>query len=207
MDLDVQREWLGKALLRVADGDAAALKDVYEATSSKLFGICLRILREPAEAEDVLQDVYATIWRKAAAFDATRASPITCLATIARNRAIDRLRARPDRRMETMESALDVIDATPSAQARIEELQDVDRLYQCLNQLEENRRDVIRAAFLDGHTYDALARRAGVPLGTMKSWIRRSLAQLTVCLERGGTGTPRARTTLPPIWPPSSCLG
>ncbi len=184
MDLDVRREWLAIALQRVGDGDASALRDVYEATSAKLFGICLRILREPADAEDVLQDVYTTVWRKAAAFDATRASPITWLATIARNRAIDRLRARPSRRMEAIETALDVVDASPSAQARLEDAQDVDRLHQCLGQLDDHRRDAIRAAFLDGNTYEALARRAGVPLGTMKSWIRRSLAQLKACLER-----------------------
>src|ERR1700741_5651092 len=93
MDAEQSRSQLAAALMRVAAGDGAALRTVYQDTSAKLFGVCLRILNDRSEAEDVLQDVFVTVWRKAASFDATRASPITWLVTIARNRAIDRLRA------------------------------------------------------------------------------------------------------------------
>src|SRR5205807_10396961 len=98
MDEDATRSQLAAALARVAGGDHAALRIVYQDTSAKLFGVCLRILKDMkdrSEAEDVLQDVYVTVWRKAATFDPGRASPITWMVAIARNRAIDRLRARP----------------------------------------------------------------------------------------------------------------
>jgi DNA-directed RNA polymerase specialized sigma24 family protein len=85
MDADTSRSQLAAALMRVAGGDRAALRMVYQDTSAKLFGVCLRILNNRSEAEDVLQEVYVTVWRKAAAFDPGRASPITWLVAIARN--------------------------------------------------------------------------------------------------------------------------
>ncbi|RYE83861.1 MAG: RNA polymerase subunit sigma, partial [Hyphomicrobiales bacterium] len=87
MSVDQARQFLVEKLQAVADGDRSALRDVYERTSAKLFGVCLRILSDREEAEDVLQEVYLTVWNKADRFDAARASPITWLATIARNRA------------------------------------------------------------------------------------------------------------------------
>ena len=113
-----RREDLVEALGRVAQHDSTALREIYETTSAKLFGVCLRILGERAEAEDVLQEVYMIVWRRAATFDASRASPITWLATIARNRAIDRLRANPVGRLAPMEAALQVADPSPSARVR-----------------------------------------------------------------------------------------
>src|SRR5215510_14602187 len=106
MDVAATRSQLAAALVRVASGDRAALRLVYQDTSAKLFGVCLRILNDRSEAEDVLQDVYVTVWRKAASFDPARASPITWLVAIARNRAIDRLRASAvSRRAEPIENA------------------------------------------------------------------------------------------------------
>src|SRR5215468_4900645 len=93
MDAEALRSQLAAALARVAAGDRAALRLVYQDTSAKLFGVLLRILNDRSEAEDVLQDVFVTVWRKAAGFDPAKASPITWLVTIARNRAIDRLRS------------------------------------------------------------------------------------------------------------------
>src|SRR5258707_291662 len=89
MDAEASRSQLAAALARVAAGDRTALRLVYQDTSAKLFGVCLRILNDKSEAEDVLQDVYVTVWRKAAGFDPGRASPITWLVAIARNRAIE----------------------------------------------------------------------------------------------------------------------
>src|SRR5215472_5854839 len=116
MDAEATRKELAAALARVAAGDRAALRLVYQDTSAKLFGVCLRILNDRGEAEDVLQDVYVTVWRKAATFDPSRASPITWMVAIARNRAIDRLRASAvSRRAEPIENAEAVRDEAPSA--------------------------------------------------------------------------------------------
>ena len=184
MDADAMRSQLAAALVRVAGGDRAALQLVYRDTSAKLFGVCLRILHDRSEAEDVLQEVYVTVWRKAAAFDAGRASPITWLVAIARNRAIDRLRATStSRRMEPIDAADAVGDPAPLAHERVEQAEQHQRLAGCLEQLEARQAAAIRAAFLDGSTYEELSARMSVPLGTMKSWIRRGLLKLRACLE------------------------
>ena len=105
MDLDANRNLIAAALARIPSGDRAALQTVYRLTSRSFSASALRILGERSEAEDVLQEVYVTVWRKAADFDANRASPMTWLIAIARNRAIDRLRAtRHSRRMEPIEA-------------------------------------------------------------------------------------------------------
>src|SRR6202045_4917045 len=106
MGVEANRSQLVAALARVAGGDRSALQIVYRDTSAKLFGVCLRILNDRSEAEDVLQEVYLTVWRKAASFDPARASPITWLVAIARNRSIDRLRAAAGRpRREPIDTA------------------------------------------------------------------------------------------------------
>jgi len=184
MELERRRQALSDALQRVGQGDAAALKDVYDRTSAKLFGVCLRILGEPSESEDVLQEVYVTVWRRAGGFDPARARPITWLAAIARNRSIDRARAAHPERYRPIEQGLAVADAAPSAQVNLENEEDRQRLAHCLGGLDEPQQSAIKSAFLDGCTYEALAREAGVPLGTMKSWIRRALLKLRVCLAR-----------------------
>jgi RNA polymerase sigma factor (sigma-70 family) len=177
-----QRELV--ALLRLlADGDRAALQPLYVRTSAKLYGICLRLLGNPDDAQDVLQSVFLTAWQKAGAFDAAKASPITWLATMARNRAIDRLR-QGRRTFERMDAAAEIPDDQPSAPDVIEDAQDGERLMRCLDELEERQRTMIRAAFLDGASYPELARREDVPLSTMKSWIRRGLLRLRGCMER-----------------------
>jgi len=185
MDADVSRIQLAAALVRVASGDRASLRIVYQDTSAKLFGVVLRILNDRSEAEDVLQDVYMTVWRKAGTFDPAKASPITWLVAIARNRAIDRLRASGmRRRIEPIDAAGEVSDPAPAAAEYLEEAQENERLKRCIDELEARQGAAIRAAFLDGATYEDLARRMNVPLGTMKSWIRRGLLKLRACLER-----------------------
>lgn len=167
----------------IASGDRAAMAELYQRTSSKLFGICLRLLGSEAEAQDVLQDVYVTVWRKAATFDSAKASPITWLAVLARNRSIDRLRQRRVK-FTDLDDAQDIADDDPSAFDLAVQAQDRDRLGQCLDELEDRPRAMIRSAFIEGSTYSELAEREAVPLGTMKSWIRRALQNLRGCLER-----------------------
>lgn len=182
---DSSADSLARWLQAVAAGDRDAFERLYRATSSKLFGVCLRVLPDRAEAEDVLQEVYATVWRKAAQFDAARASAITWLAMIARNKAIDRLRSTPAgvraAPVELAESLPDP-DASPLEGAVASD--DSTRLAHCMERLDGHRRDLVRTAFFEGVTYEELAARIGSPLGTVKSWIRRSLLQLRACLEQ-----------------------
>jgi RNA polymerase sigma-70 factor (ECF subfamily) len=175
---------LAPLMPRIAQGDRAALRALYEATSAKLFAVCLRILSDREESEDVLQDVYVTIWRRADRFDPARASVAAWISTIARNRAIDRLRARgPLARAEPVED-LEIADDQPGAEAKLFLADEAAELQRCLAELDERTRAVIRTAFFEGVTYEALARRMDAPLGTVKSWIRRGLARLKGCLER-----------------------
>ena len=180
-----RRAALSEALRRVASGEKNALETVYSATSAKLFGICLRILNDRQEAEDVLQEIYLGVWRRADSFDSSRASPITWLATLARNRAIDRLRSlRRTAGADPVEDALDIADAAPGALAVMESREEAMRLAGCLCELEERTAGVIRAAFFGGLTYSEMAERSNVPSGTMKSWIRRGMMKLKECLQR-----------------------
>jgi RNA polymerase sigma factor (sigma-70 family) len=185
MASEMDRARLVATLTAVADGDRAALRRLYDATSAKLYGVCLRILNDAAEAEDVLQDTYLTIWRRAGAFQPERGlSPITWLVAVARNKAIDRLRAtaRP-RAWRPMEEAGDVADDAPSPSAGVEQADEAAALARCLGELDPNHAQVVRTAFFEGVTYEALAARIGAPVGTVKSWIRRSLQRLRTCLE------------------------
>lgn len=165
-------------LNRIGAGDRAALKLLYQSTSAKLFGVILRILLERGEAEDVLQEVYITVWRKAAEFDATRASPITWMATIARNRAIDRLRARGSRPTTTLDLAADVVEPSPGADMQIDTANDARRIGAALDRLDPRHSAIIRSAYYEGLTYEALAEREGIPVGTLKSWVRRGLIRM-----------------------------
>jgi RNA polymerase sigma factor (sigma-70 family) len=179
------RARLVRALVRAGEGREDSLREIYDLTSAKLYGICLRILGDAQEAEDALQDVYVTVWRRASSFEPGRASPITWLATLARNRSIDRLRAsRRSSGTVPLEAASDVADPGPGALALLEAGEDRARLMTCIAELESRSADAIRSAFFGGFTYAELAERARVPLGTMKSMVRRALIKLKGCLER-----------------------
>ena len=177
------RARLVEVLVRTGDEDRAAFRDLYELTSAKLFGITYRICGERQAAEDVLHDVYLTIWKRAGAYEPSRASPITWLATIARNRAIDWRRAQTTRRASRLEDAPPIADGAPLASEALIADQDSNRLHGCLDGLEQRQREAIRTAFFDGVTYAELAYQQKVPLGTMKSWVRRGMLKLKECLE------------------------
>jgi RNA polymerase sigma-70 factor (ECF subfamily) len=177
------------ALGAVRQGDQDALRLVYDMTSAKLFGICLRICGNRASAEDVLQTVYLRVWDKAGQFDATRASPVTWLASIARNAAIDWQRSvagRPVAAAPLTDAVAErVADDAPRADALLIGAENEARLHHCLDTLEARTNACIRAAFFEGLTYADLAVREDVPLGTMKSWVRRGLLRLKDCLGDG----------------------
>lgn len=143
------------------------------------------MLADASEAEEALQDVYMTIWRRSGTYDPARASPMTWLVAIARNRAIDRIRAAKALRRSPLAVPLDVQEhhgATSAEMLAGEAVEDSQRLAMCVEALDAHVRRAIRAAFFDGLTYEQLATREDVPLGTMKSWIRRGLISLRKCM-------------------------
>lgn len=177
-----EREELVRLLQQSGQHDQQAFAALYQRTSSKLFGVCLRMLRERAEAEDALQNVFMTIWRRAGSFDPERAGAMTWLITLARNQCIDRLRQRREAPLDDA-TAQNLEDPEPGPPALSEASEQRRRLEHCLGTLAEQQRGAVRAAFFSGATYNQLAERCGVPLATMKSWIRRSLIRLRTCLE------------------------
>ena len=177
-----ERAALVASLKLVAAGDRAALNEVYRRTSAKLFGVALRILPESHEAEDVLQDVYLTIWQKAGTFDPARASPITWLVTLTRNRAIDRLRSRGGRMTTMIDLVEDIVDCRPGVEHRMIAHQTDAHVLICIETLAKDEAALIRTAFFDGATYAEIATRVGAPLGTIKSRMRRALMKLKACL-------------------------
>lgn len=178
----LERAALSRALARVALQDRDALQEVYRRTSRKLFGICQRILGEGAEAEDAMQEVYLTIWRRAGTFDPARGNPISWLAALARNRAIDLLRRSGRRDTAPIELAEDVADDSPDAEQVLVQHGEDARINFCIEQLAKSDATMIRTAFFGGSTYADLAGRSGLPLGTVKSRIRRALLKLRECL-------------------------
>ena len=183
VDVDRGRAELAALLRRTADKESLALRTLYERTSAKLYGICVRVLGSESEAQDTLQEVYVTVWQKASQFDPARATAITWLSVLARNKAIDRLRARRANH-DDIGAAEDIADDRLSALEVLEQAEDASRLADCLETLDERARSMIRTAFFEGASYSELASRANVPLPTMKSWIRRGLVRLRGCLEQ-----------------------
>jgi RNA polymerase sigma-70 factor, ECF subfamily len=174
---------LGDLLRRVATRDAAAFSALYKQTSAKLYGVVARILTRGDVAADVLQEAYVRIWEKAGDFDPVKGSPLAWMATIARNRALDEVRrVRPvslEDQPEGFEPAAEEIDPL-AARERSEGL---TALVDCLKALDEEKRAVVLLAYYRGLSREALAKRFGRPVPTIKTWLHRSLAQLRDCLK------------------------
>jgi RNA polymerase sigma-70 factor (ECF subfamily) len=179
---DAARQRLVEALVATGGEDRSAFRTLYHLTSATLFGICLRICGDRQAAEDVLSEVYLTIWKRAGAFEPGRASPISWLATIARNRAIDWRRSSGRTPAARIDDVPEIADDRISAVDGLLQDERAGQLHHCLDELEQRQRDAIRTAFFDGLTYAELAEREAVPLGTMKSWVRRGLIRLKDCL-------------------------
>lgn len=163
--------------------DRAAFDLLYRQTSAKLFGVCLRVLNDRAEAEEALQEVYVKIWTKADRFAVSDLSPISWLVAVARNHSIDRIRAR---RMKQagLDEAAEIADPSPGPEALAVAGDEGARIHLCLEELDTDRAAAVRGAYLVGESYAELAERHGVPLNTMRTWLRRSLMKLKDCLER-----------------------
>lgn len=169
-------------LQRVAGGDRSAFRNLYDATSAKLFGTIFRILRRRELAEEVLQETYVTIWERAGDFEPGRASPITWMTTIARNRALDEVRRKRPQATDDETAILNVADPAPAASDMLVAGEELQRLQRCIEALGNEKGAMVRLAYLDGWSREQLAERYGAPVPTIKTWLHRSLKQLKDCL-------------------------
>jgi RNA polymerase sigma-70 factor (ECF subfamily) len=177
------RQEIEDMIHRVALHDRSAFESLYSATSAKLFGIVLRVLKDRAAAEEVLQEVYLRLWQGGAETFATgKASPISWLATIARNRSIDRL--RKNRPSSPLEDAPEIAEPGLGPEGLAITASERALINGCLDELNPDRAAAVRCAYLDGDTYADLAARFDVPLNTMRTWLRRSLISLKDCLSK-----------------------
>jgi RNA polymerase sigma-70 factor (ECF subfamily) len=172
---------LAALIRRCADQDRAAFRGVYDRQAARLHGIALRITRQPALAADAVHDTFMALWQHAASFDPTRGSAEGWLTSITRYRALDivRRRTREVTGLEMPEEA----DPEPDALAKLAGSAEAAALRQCLEGLEPDRRSMVVTAFVDGLSHSELAQKLAMPLGTVKSTIRRALAALKRCLE------------------------
>lgn len=166
---------------RVSLKDRQAFDRLYRASSSKLFAICLRILRDRSDAEEALQEIYVKIWQRADRYAAGDTSPMSWLAAIARNHAIDVLRAR--RPVATdIDEAYDIADPVADPERVAVLSSEGRRIDVCMQQLDADRASAVRRAYVEGLSYEELAELYTVPLNTMRTWLRRSLLKLRECL-------------------------
>jgi RNA polymerase sigma-70 factor (ECF subfamily) len=184
---------LGALLLATAGRDAAAFRQLYDATSAKLFGYALRILRKRELAEEALQEGFVAIWHNAAGYNGRLSAPMTWMATVVRNKALDILRR--------LDSAIDgdalpwdgdfmdaIQDGEGNADHAADRLQlslDAQALARCMARLDGLQRQALGLAFFHDLSHSEVAQQLALPVGTVKTWIRRSLEKLKICLARG----------------------
>ncbi len=172
-------------IARVGLGERQAFSDLYQATSAKLLGVCLRVLNDRAAAEDAMQDTFVKVWKNADRYASNGLSPMTWLITIARNTAIDRLRTAKSRPTSDLADYSEVLSSGgPSPEGAAIAASDAGRITKCLDTLPVDRKDAVKGAYLDGDSYADLASRFDVPLNTMRTWLRRSLLSLRECMAQ-----------------------
>jgi RNA polymerase sigma-70 factor (ECF subfamily) len=166
---------------RCAAGDRAAFRRLYDLQSRRLYGVAMRVTRQPGLAADAVHDAFLQVWQNAGKFDARRGTVEAWLLSLVRYRALDiaRRRVREVPGAEVPEEA----DTDPDPLARLVSSTEGAALHRCLKTLEPDRQTLLSLAFVEGLTHSELSSRLNLPLGTIKSWIRRSLAALKACLE------------------------
>lgn len=173
-------------IMQCAMGDRSAFEALYAATSAKLFGVTLRVLKDKGTAQEALQDTYIKVWKNAGRYQSNGLSPMSWLITIARNAAIDRLRkqggaAAHEHTSELMDT---IADGALGPEEQLIARADMQHMRDCMIELDPAHAKAVAGAYLDGASYAELAEAANVPLNTMRTWLRRSLMKLRECLTR-----------------------
>lgn len=175
---------LATLMHRIQCGEAAALEALYDATCARLFALAGAILRSHEDAEEVVCDCYTQAWNDAARYDANRATVLGWLTMLCRSRALDRLRQRRHQRLSVGIDAADTVaDPGPQPEDLLALLEEGSRVRAALADLPEDRRELVALAFLRGLSHQQIAELKGLPLGTVKSHVRRSLLQLREALD------------------------
>ena len=184
---------IGSLLQRTATQDRTAFQQLYSETAPKLSGVLFRILGNRTEVDDAMQEVYIRVWQRAAQYRPDRGQGISWLIAVTRNHALDRLRARPERSGMRQEVARDedgqdpldrIADPSAGAEAGLVAKGEARRVVNCFDELEEDRAAAVKGAYVQGLSYQDLAERHGVPLNTMRTWLRRGLLRLRECMDR-----------------------
>ena len=182
---------LAALLSRVALGDQAAFADLYRQTSSHLYGVALRIVREGSAAEEIVQEAYVSVWHHAGSYEVARSQPLTWMTAIVRNRCLDLLRRRE---LDTVTMTADDDDGKefdlPSGDPTPVEMllagAEAQSVRNCVDKLDAGQKQAVALAFYQGLSHAELAAHMRQPLGTVKSWVRRGLERLKTCLDRAG---------------------
>jgi RNA polymerase sigma-70 factor, ECF subfamily len=183
-DADTLHSLLGRIRLR----DQRALRDLYELTGGRLLAIAQRLLQDRGAAEDVLQEVFLTLWEKIEQMPALQSHPLAWLTSLVRNRSIDAMRKRrPEDPLEWQDAdgntrTHDITDENSVPLKQLLESESDNELSRCMQLLAEDAREAIRLAYFNGLTHQELAQRLQRPLGTIKAWVRRGLLNLRECL-------------------------
>lgn len=174
---------VARLIAQVALADRKAFAALYQRTSRKLFGVCLRMLQDRADAEEALQEIYIKVWNNAGAYRADMGRPMTWLIAIARNHALDMLRRRRQAAVE-LDEAGEIADPQAGPEEAAVLSSEGRRIEDCMRELEEDRAAAVRSAYVEGMSYLELAGLHGVPLNTIRTWLRRSLIKLRECMDR-----------------------
>ena len=173
---------LAEDLARCARGEQKALKHLYQLTSAKLYAVILRILKDKELSEDCLQQAFIKIWQASSSYNSSKAAPMTWMNTIARNQALDHLRKlnrEPQMETETLDLQ---VDQSSTQEQMATDRQGSQEVHRCLKTLNDNQRRCLELSYFDGMTHQSLSDQLEVPIGTVKTWIRRGLMRLKECM-------------------------
>ena len=176
---------LQSIMSQVVLGDERAFAGLYDALAAAVYGTVKRVLRDPAMSEEVAQEVFVELWRTAPRFDPTRATVSTWAVTIARRRAVDRVRTEQSQRNRIERASRRRPDDVEHTDASVIASLDVERVQRALAELPDDQRVVIKMAFIDGDSHSEIAERLDLPLGTVKGRVRGGLKKLGVRLGAG----------------------